>query len=141
MILCWKYKCRFAKSHIYIFYSRTMHNRNSHLLIANIRPTIHAITPEVIKVFEENNYDKRYITACIDWCINEALFNVLLLSVVNIPKCQIFEIVYSRISFILETHIRSSISFRDVSVFKENSVKTICNGQDLYITTYHDFSI
>lgn len=117
-----------------------MQNRNSHILIANIRPTIYAITPEIIKVFEENNYDKRFVSACMDWCINEALFNVLLLSVANSQKCQIFEVVYSRISFILETHIRSCISFKDISIFRENPVKTICNGQDLYITTYHDFS-
>lgn len=116
-----------------------MKKRNTQILIANVSATINAITPTVVRVFEENNFDKKYISSCIDWCINEALFNVLLLSVIGTPRCHTYEIVYSRISLVIETHLRAVISFQDVAMFKDNSVKTICNGQDLYITTYHEY--
>ena len=116
-----------------------MENKTNRVLIANIAPTIHAITPIVHAVFEECGYDKKYILPCIEWCINEALFNVLLLSVVNSTKHHIYEVVYSRISFVLETHIRSIIDFREVlAVFKDNPVKTTFTSQAIYITTYHE---
>lgn len=135
--LCLKYKYWFLRSCIYILLTNHGHSITM-LIIANIAPTLHVITPIVHAVFEECNYDKKFIQQCIEWCINEALFNVLLLSVVNSTKHHIYEVVYSRISFVIETHIRSIVDFREVFVFKDNQVKTKFVNQAIYITTHHE---
>lgn len=116
-----------------------MMNKIPHILIVNIGPLLAKIKPEISKVFEENNYNKNHIPPCVTWCIDEALFNVLLLCMQPKIRPDEFQVVYSRISYILETHIKAFVSFQDTCIFNDNSVSTFYDGSDLYIKSNHDF--
>lgn len=113
-------------------------DENVRFLFIRYSEALAKIVPEVSKIFEENNYDKKYMPACIDWCINESLLNSLLLNVINNASCDMFKIVYSKIAFLIDTQTRAVVSMDDTSIFSDRPVKTLCNGKDLIISTYYN---
>lgn len=113
-----------------------MEKTNFSVWIVDLKPLLHSVKPKIVEIFEENNYDKSLVPNCIHWCVNEALFNVLLLSVINEDKRPEYEVTYSRLRFLFETHMRTFATLQDCMVFQENTVETFINNQDLYITLY-----
>ena len=105
------------------------------ILMFNITPVIKQILPKVEAVFLHYNVNLDHLEYCLDWCVDESLRSVFLLSVNEKNKCDFYKTVYSIVSKDLDRYMRAIINFNDLNILTGSNVKTICNGQDLFLTT------
>jgi hypothetical protein len=108
--------------------------RNTITLLVDVRTFVRTMYPVSVRLFEIHNLDKQYIEDFIDWTINEMLHDVYMLVIPNQPLSPTFRLMFDEIKNAMRPHFTCALPYSSVSCFQPVSVKTICNGADLFIT-------
>lgn len=121
---------------IYLFF---IMKRVTKILMFNVHSVVLFLTGHVKRVFEENSENLNYVNGCVDYCINKSLEEIYLVNIINIPQCPFYDTVWNKVKYDLAPYLSNVISFGDLNELKDNQVKTMCNGLDLFITTVNDY--
>ena len=111
-----------------------MFDNNKILVIADIEPFIFNTLNSVKFVGIKYNLKDDELDYFFDWVINQILEDSFEMKVIHHYRHDIYKCIYSELAFNLNESFARSINIYDLRTLKGDSVKTLVNGRDLFIT-------
>lgn len=111
-----------------------MHDNNKILIISDIEPFINHSVKITIPIANNYNVQLNDLDYFFDWSVNQILVDNFNMKVVHHYRHDVYLCMYSEISEPLYKFFINSVNLHDLNILRNESVKTLVNGRDLFIT-------